>query len=221
MESTYQDATNKYEVERPLIKETQIALWICLGTLCRIGELLKSEWSHVDFKKRIWHIPLSNVKGTSGKKQEQYIYLSNFVLKQFKELHELTNHSKWIFPASNKEGHVCEKSISKQVGDRQIKFKNRKKLLLNRVNTNSLVLGDAAWTPHDLRRTGATMMQSLKIPLDVIDRCQNHILAGSKIRRHYLKYEYLAEKQNAWELLSNRLEMILNNQNVLEFKKAI
>ena len=221
MEIAYQEADNKYEIERPLIKETQLALWICLGTLCRIGELLKSEWSHIDFNKRLWHIPLSNIKGVSGKKQEQYVYLSDFTLRQFKELQTITGHSKWLFPASNKEGHVCEKSVSKQVGDRQVKFKNRKEPLLNRVHTNSLVLGDEAWTPHDLRRTGATMMQALKIPLDVIDRCQNHILAGSKIRRHYLKYEYLEEKQNAWELLGKRIEVIINNDNVYLLKKVI
>jgi len=221
MDIAYHEAGNKYEVERPLIKETQLALWICLGTLCRIGELLKAEWSHIDFKKRLWYLPLSNVKGTSGKKQEQYIYLSNFVFKELKELNELTGNSRWIFPASNKEGHVCEKSVSKQVGDRQVKFKNRKEPLPNRVHTNSLVLGDKAWTPHDLRRTGATMMQSLKIPLDVIDRCQNHIVAGSKIRRHYLKYEYLEEKQYAWELLGERIETIINNNNIYLLKKAI
>ena len=107
------------------------------------------------------------------------------------------------------------------MGDRQVKFKNRKEPLPNRVHANSLVLGDKAWTPHDLRRTGATMMQSLKIPLDVIDRCQNHIVAGSKIRRHYLKYEYLEEKQNAWELLGERIETIINNDNVYQLRKAI
>ena len=220
MEAAYALAKNKYEVERPLIRETQLALWICLGTMCRIGELLKAEWNHIDLKKRLWYIPLSSVKGSNGKKQEQYVYLSDFVLKQFNELKELTGHSQWLFPASNKEGHVCEKSVSKQIGDRQIKFKNRNRPLLNRVHTNSLVLGDEAWTPHDLRRTGATMMQALKIPLDVIDRCQNHVLAGSKIRRHYLKYEYLEEKQRAWEALGERIEVIISN-NVYQIRKVI
>ena len=40
---------------------------------------------------------------------------------------------------------------------------------------------NGAWTPHDLRRTGATMMQALGISLELIDRCQNHVLAGSKV----------------------------------------
>ena len=28
---------------------------------------------------------------------------------------------------------------------------------------------------------------------DVIDRCQNHVLAGSRVRRHYLKHDYADE----------------------------
>lgn len=87
------------------------------------------------------------------------------------------------------EKHVCLKSISKQVGDRQIRFKQREFPLNSRVYTNDLVLLDGIngeWTPHDLRRTGATMMQALGINLDVIYRCQNHVIRGSRVRRHYL-----------------------------------
>jgi hypothetical protein len=79
--------------------------------------------------------------------------------------------------------------VSKQIGDRQYRFKQRK-ALSNRRNDNSLVLSkgeNGEWTPHDLRRTGATMMQALGVMPDVIDRCQNHVLAGSRVRRHYLK----------------------------------
>jgi len=51
--------------------------------------------------------------------------------------------------------------VSKQVDDRQAQFKNRKALSRRRKD-NILVLADGQngdWTPHDLRRTGATMMQ--------------------------------------------------------------
>ncbi|MGY2680713.1 hypothetical protein ACVWVZ_000047 [Pseudomonas tolaasii] len=42
-------AGQEYDGIRPLKKETQLALWISLGTLCRIGELLQAEW-----KMSIW-----------------------------------------------------------------------------------------------------------------------------------------------------------------------
>ena len=67
------------------------------------------------------------------------------------------------------------------------------------------------WTPHDLRRTGATMMQALGVSLDVIDRCQNHVLAGSRVRRHYLHHDYAEEKKCAWNLLGDRLSAVLSS----------
>lgn len=71
--------------------------------------------------------------------------------------------SAWCFPASQRDGHIDLKTVSKQVGDRQMKFKNRRPLK-NRRNDDSLVLShgeNGEWTPHDLRRTAATMMQAL------------------------------------------------------------
>lgn len=213
-ELAYQEAANKYSVDRPTKKETQIALWISLSTLCRMGELLMTEWKQVDFEARTWFIPKEHVKGTRRNKQSQIVYLSDFTLRQFKQLYAITGDSQYAFPAKNtsvhNNSHVCVKSVSKQVGDRQTKFKQRSKDLKNRVNNDTLVLGDKDWTPHDLRRTGATMMQGdLRISLDVIDRCQNHVLAGSKVRRHYLHHEYEAEKREAWDKLGKRLEAIL------------
>lgn len=46
-------AGQKYDGIRPLKKETQLALWISLGTLCRIGELLQAEWNNVDLDRQI------------------------------------------------------------------------------------------------------------------------------------------------------------------------
>lgn len=64
-------------------------------------------------------------------------------------------------------------------------------------------------TPDDLRRTGATMMQALGSSLDVIDRCQNHVLAGSKVRRACMHHSYADEKRDVWQRLGPRLEVIL------------
>jgi hypothetical protein len=65
------------------------------------------------------------------------------------------------------------------------------------------------WTLHDLRRTGSTLMQAMGIPLDVIDRCQNHKLPGPRVRRHYLHHDYANEKRAAWNRLGEHLEAVL------------
>ena len=96
-------------------------------------------------------------------------------------------------------------------------------LLKGRRHDDTLVLGggeNGEWTPHDLRRTASTMMQSLRVSPDVIDRCQNHALPGSKVRRHYLHYDYAEEKREAWRLLGERLDAILTGSNVVPLLKA-
>lgn len=220
----YKQAPKKYEAERPLIKESQLALWISLGTLSRIGEILMTEWKHVDFEARTWFIPKANVKGTRKSKRDQLVYLSDFTFNQFQQLHTITGHTKWAFPAKNSsvhsDNHVCVKSVTKQVGDRQTQFKKRTKELSNRVNNNTLVLGAEDWTPHDMRRTGATMMRKdLKLSRDVINLCQNHTI-GTKIDKAYIQDDYAEEKRDAWIKLGNRLEALLHSTNVVSLKQA-
>ena len=218
----YTNAKNKYGMERPLKKEVQLAMWICLGTICRIGELLKTEWKHVDFEKRIWFIPAANTKGTKKKKTDHKIYLSEFVLNKFKQLHELTSDTQWVFPARYTDSHVCVKSASKQIGDRQVMFKSRNKKHQYRVENNSLVLSDREWTPHDLRRTGATMMQGLvgkQTGILLVDLCLHHnVVTGSA--KHYLFDNYADEMKEAWIKLGNRIEAILSADNIVNFAKV-
>lgn len=217
MEAEYAAAPSKYEAIRPLRKETQLALWISLSTACRIGELLMSEWKHVDLERAEWFIPKENVKGARGKKQDHLVFLSDFALRHFRALHALTRTSKWCFPSRDAEGHVGVKSVSKQVGDRQEMFKSRKPLK-NRQNNNTLVLSGGAngdWVPHDMRRTAATLMQALRVDPMTIDRCQNHVMKGSRVRRHYLHYDYADEKREAWRRLGERLDAILADNVVV------
>lgn len=218
MDASYESAADKRRAARPLQLESRIALWICLGTLCRIGELLMAEWKHIDLKAGTWFIPKENAKGARGKKQDQLVFLSAFSLCQFKALHQLTGKAGWCFPSRDGESHIDVKTVSKQVGDRQHRFKDRT-TLKGRRNDNSLVLARGAngdWTPNDLRRTGATMMQALGITPEVVDRCQNHVLKGSRVRRHYLTHPYNAEKRQAWERLGASIAGILGAETKVD-----
>ena len=213
------ETSNKNVTECTLKKEAQLALWICLGTICRIGELLKTEWKHINFEQRTWFIPAANTKGEQGRKSDQIIYISDFTIDKFEQLHAITGASKWVFPGRITNSHVDIKTVSKQVGDRQVKFKSRTRKLKNRVEDNSLVLGNEDWTPHDLRRTGATMMQKLKISREVINLCQNHVI-GSKVDRVYLLDDYADDKREAWGKLGDRIEAILSSSSIVSMKVA-
>lgn len=214
----------KYTGIRPVNERVQCAVWICLSTLCRIGELLKSEWKHVDLDRGTWLIPAEATKGSKGKRQDHHVFLSDFALRQFKRLKEHTGHTLFCFPGKDEQNHVDTKTVSKLIGDRQCSLKSRSKPPAGRHHDDSLVLSQGhrgEWTPHDLRRTGATMMQELGITLDIIDRCQNHKLAGSKVRRHYLHYDYADEKIAAWNILGERLTKILRESPLGQYPSQI
>lgn len=197
MRERYEAAADKRKAVRPVQRETQCALWVSLATSCRIGELLMAQWKHLDFDAGTWFIPKANTKGSRGKTQDQLVWLSKFAQSQFATLQGLTGETAWCFPARDAQNHIDLKTVTKQVGDRQ---------------HDSLVLGGGShgeWTPHDLRRTAATKMQALGVVPDVIDRCQNHVLAGSRVRRHYLTHEYDDEKRDAWQRLGFEIERVL------------
>jgi integrase len=185
-----------------LLKSTECALWIALSTMCRIGELSKTKITDIDFDLHTWIIPKENSK--NGKAHT--IYLSDFALNQFKILLQYTKSDTWIFTNRDGSSHVCEKSITKQLGGRQ-----SQSILSNRSKDNqALVLKGGKWTPHDLRRTGATLMGDLGIAPDVIEKCLNHT-EENKVKRIYQRQKLETEQAEAWQILGNHLDSLLTS----------
>lgn len=189
------------------LKDTTTAtLWIMLGTACRIGEITQARWADINLDAGTWTIPAENSK--NGKPHT--INLSDFVLTHFKSLHEISGvQSTWVLPASRGEGAVCVKSISKQVGDRQrdTAMQGRSKAV------GTLRLSGGHWTPHDLRRTAATIMGHCGVLSEIIERCLNHV-EGSKLKKTYQRQEPRQQMREAWNLLGQRLGTLLADSNV-------
>ena len=189
-----------------LLEASVAAVWIMLSTCCRVGEISRAQWADVDLEAGTWRIPPDNSK--NGK--EHTVFLSEFAKAYFLTLRKLATDelgkvSAWAIPASHKDGHVCLKSLAKQIGDRQrgegVPMKNRSKL------TDALILPRGKWTPHDLRRTGATLMGSLGVRPDVIEKCLNHVEQNALVRI-YQRQSLEAEQREAWRLLGERLELL-------------
>jgi integrase len=86
--------------------------------------------------------------------------------------------------------------------------------------TDSLALAGGQWRPHDLRRTGATLMAELGVLPDVIERCLNHT-EQTKVKRIYQRAQYEAPMREAWQKLGERLELLKNKPvNVVTLKVA-
>jgi len=195
-----------------LVESSQCALTIQLATIARIGEVLGARWEHVDFERRIWTLPETK----NGKRHT--VQLNDMALRQFETLRQHTGLTEWVFPASRLDGPVCPKTVTKQVADRQRgdgePMSGRSK------QTDSLALGGGQWRPHDLRRTGATLMAELGVLPEVIERCLNHT-EQTKVKRIYQRAQYEAPMRDAWKKLGDRLALLKQMPvNVVTFSKS-
>ncbi len=184
-----------------------------------------ARWEHVDFAERTWLIPRENTKRVRGGGRDHVIHLSDFLFDLFKVLRRKTRHSVFCFPGRASKRmpgaavHLAPAVVAKQVGDRQISFKKRV-ALAGRRNDDSLVLAqgkNGEWTPHDLRRTGATLMESLGVDDKIIDLCQNHAIhtGKTKVRRHYLHGDNGPRMREAWDLVSDYLLRVVGRPDGL------
>ena len=192
-----------------LVLTSQYAVWLCLSTCCRVGELLRAKWEQIDLEKSIWIIPAENSK--NGRLHT--IYLSEFSKIYFKKLQDITGASEYCFPNRTDNSHINVKTVTRQLGDRQKEegqtaYSNRAK------NINALTLHHGKWTPHDLRRTGATLMTSLGVLPEVAERCLNHTEENS-VKRIYQRYSYAKEMQEAWCTLGDAIQKLVLDEPVI------
>jgi integrase len=199
-----------------MAKTAELAIWVQLATCCRVGELLQARWSDVDMDGRTWRIPA----GVAKNQHEHTVHLSDFALEKFQALHTLTGVTvaddgekvpcEWVMPARKGESHVDLKSLTKQIGDRQ---RGDKDAMSNRsAHGKALILAGGKWTPHDLRRTGATMMVGLGVLPEVVERCLNH-REQNRVKRIYQRHDYKKEMRAAWQLLGERITALLAVKN--------
>ena len=185
--------------EAKLQRKIELAIFLMLSTLCRVGELSLSTWKRVDFEKREWHLPAEDTKNAA----EHRVYISDFTLRSLRELHSITGNTAWCFPNREEKSHSDVKNITKILTGRQTtkKLKNRSK------ETSALLLSGGEWTSHDLRRTGAHIMNNIGVDPLTIESCLNHI--KDKLMRTYQGPTPWASKKDAWEKLGKYLESIL------------
>ena len=195
-----------------LERRTELAIWILLSMLVRIDELSRAAWKDVDLDAGVWFLPETK----NG--QPHTVFLSDFALRQFRELRRHTGWSSWVMPSARKRAidkeapspevdtPIGPKALTKQFIDRQ-SLANKK----HRTQAKgTLTLDGGRWTPHDLRRTGATLMGENGVMSEVIERCLNH-KEHRKVVRTYQRQELLPERREAWRVLGNVLDATLND----------
>jgi len=168
---------------------TKIALKLQLATLQRRKEVASARWE--DINNDIWIIPASIAKNSI----RHEVHLSELAQELLKEAKILSKDSPFLFPSPRGAGskHIMPDALSKAVNK----------------NAGKLHLKD--FTPHDLRRTAATLLTKSKITNRfILSLILNHS-QGKSVTAIYDRNEYDTEQQEALSAWGVKLSAIIKS----------
>ena len=154
-------------------KYTALALKLQLITAQRKGEVAGAEWVNFDLKDGWWTIPAEKSKNGLPHR----VPLSSFAIETLNELKIISGDSKWLFPSPRDGQHIAETSVDHAV----------------RANAEHFKIDH--FTPHDLRRSVASMMTASGVQRLTVSKILNHVETG--ITSVYDRHSYDKEKRKA------------------------
>ncbi|MBK8319607.1 MAG: integrase arm-type DNA-binding domain-containing protein [Betaproteobacteria bacterium] len=174
---------------------SQEMIWLLLATGCRVGEMSMNSWENINFEERDWFFPKEIRKGNKEHPAENHhVYLTDFIQDRLLNLKKLAGDSAYPFPHKrDRNTHIPVNSLRRQITTDA---------------KETIHTSGGAWTPHDLRRTCATHLESLKFSQKIIDRCLGHYAAGDAVQGAYYLWEFDDEARIAWEAWSKKLALI-------------
>jgi integrase len=175
-------------------RATQLLLKLQLVTMQRKGELVQIEKTDLDLKNGWWTQPKEKVKNNIAHR----VWLSNMAMELIQEGVELSGDSKWVFPGRIEGKHLTPQAVGHALRDAQTNNPTRK---------TADVLNVSKFTPHDLRRTGATHATGAGVSRFIVSRVLNHV--DQSITARYDLHEYDNEKKQALEIWERKLRSIL------------
>lgn len=173
-------------------KPVQLALKLLLVTAQRRSEIVEARWEWVDWEYKTLTIPRQNVKNRKG---ANVVPLSHLAIALLEELKSYSAGSPFIVPSQQKwNSHTAPQTVT------------------NRLRENIDKLGAdlaTSFTPHDLRRTVATMLSSEEVQREHIKAVLNH--AFGDVTESYINSSYINQKRRYLDLWATKLETILDS----------
>jgi integrase len=181
-----------------------IQLWTCVRG-AEIVQMRREQITH-ESDGVWWTIPKEMTKGMHHEQATDLrvplIGLALEVVQRLCETHEI-----WLFPSISRKGVLQQQKqtyMQSKVNYRQPYCKLKPEHVRQRLTVTH-------WSPHDLRRTGRTMLAALGCPKEVGEAILGHIRPG--VEGIYNQYEYDAERRLWLQRWSDRLEeLLLANQ---------
>jgi integrase len=158
----------------------------------RRGEITAARWEHFDLDSAIWSIPAELSK--NGK--EHKVPLSPLAVQILNQLREVTGERPCVLASQH-----SEKKPDKPYSER---------VLSRAVRENADHWEIPHFTPHDLRRTAASMMTAIGVPRLHVEKVLNHTL--SDIAEVYDRHDYFEEKKITLNRWANHLKAVIANK---------
>ncbi len=112
---------------------------------------------------------------------------------------KLDGSARWVFPSRGRSGHIEQKALGVAVWTHMPGCELREEWIRPRLPVS-------AWAPHDLRRTGRTLLAALGCPAEVAEAILGHMLPG--VQGTYNRHTWDAERRVWLSRLSDRLEAL-------------
>lgn len=181
--------------------EVQIALKLILVTAQRPGEVALAAREEFGLERRIWTIPPERSKNG----QPHPVPLSDLALTLLRHLRRRFGETQYLIPSrcwrSRHGAPITVRALSQGIRDREEHF------------------GVKHFTPHDLRRTAASLMTAAGVPRLHVEKVLNHTI--DDVAEIYDRYDYAEEKRAALKRLDVRLRQIIRREpKVLVFDRS-
>jgi integrase len=180
--------------ETEISASVRLALKLILVTAQRPGEVAGAEWSEIDTDAAIWTIPAN--KSKNGRAHR--VPLSDLALEIIEELRGLAKGRPALLPSHQ----------SKLKPDEPLSQRALSRALKNNHDKAGKLFGLEPFTPHDLRRTAASMMTTLGIQRLHVSKILNHTdqdITGAV----YDLNDYGPEKKLALTLWADHLRAVI------------
>lgn len=167
----------------------RLGMKLFLLSMVRKSELQDAVWDEVDFENAVWSIPKERMKRSKA----HNVYLSQQMLDIFIALKTCAGNSKYVLPSR----YDADAPMSRAT------FNRITMAVVERAKKEGLPL--EAFTVHDLRRTGSTLLNELGFNSDWIEKCLAHE-DGRSSRGIYNKAEYEYQRRHMMQEWSNLVD---------------
>lgn len=177
-------------------------LTMYLWTLCRGAEIVAMERGEITLEADglWWTVPRSKLKMRRNPLTTDLRVPLIGRARAIVERRLQVATGTWLFPSTSKRGeHIAQKAAGVAVYWHMPYSQTRPKSLRPRLPVTH-------WAPHDLRRTGRTMLASMGCPAEVGEMILGHLLSG--VQGVYDRHHYDPQRREWLARLDQRLERL-------------